>query len=114
MTYKALFDQPPQDFNIPFSLHNSFLGLLDHPQKCPLAFISGPLHLPFLGEGEHTLDTCLAHFPTSSALFSKDLFSTRSFLTNPLNITIASFLPFLALFFLYDTFPICYIFYLFI
>lgn len=51
MTYKALFDQRPQDFNNPFfSLSTAvFLASLPVLKHTMLAFISGPLHLPFLG-----------------------------------------------------------------
>lgn len=107
MTYKAPFDQPPQEFNaLFFSLSTTVpLASLTVLKHATLAFISGPLHLPFLSEREHTLDTCPAHFPTSSGLCSKVLFSARPILTSPLNMTIDSFSPFPALFFYITLLP---------
>ena len=47
----------------------------------------------------------LVHYPPSSEVCSKDLFSTRSIVTIPLNIAIESFYAFPALFFCITLLP---------
>lgn len=112
MTYKALFDQPPLDFNILFFSLSTTVPLASltvlkfaPPRPPHLAFIPGSLHLSFLSYREHILDICLVHLPPSSGVCSKDLFSTRSIMTIPLNIAIESFYPFPALFFCVTLLP---------
>ena len=107
MTYKALFDQPSPDFIIfLFSLSTTVplasLTVLKFAPHCFHLRVSALVITQLEGTYPRYM---LVHFPASSGVCSKDLFSTRSIVTIPLNIAIESFYPFPALFFCITLLP---------